>query len=101
MPRPGLRTKKVIKKIKKTKTGKKIHYIRKKKTKATCAICGVGLFGIKKGAKSKKTVNRKFGGELCTKCATRVIKEYTRIKEGEKTIEEVDLKYQKYVTLLK
>ncbi len=62
----------------KTPSGKNIISYRKRTPKKkTCKICGKILYGIrrenafklKKINKSFKTVNRKYGGELCSSCS--------------------------------
>ena len=75
---------------------------RKKKGVGKCALCGCALQGVSsKGAKSKKTPSRKFGGNLCHKCAARVIVEAQRVREKTKTMEEVDIILRKYVEGIK
>ena len=62
-------------------------YLRRKPKSAKCAGCGVPLNGIprltankaKNLAKSKKRPQRPYGGELCSKCTRKRIKE--NIKE--------------------
>ena len=67
----------------KTPTKNKIDYRKANPGKRTCKECGASLHGIKrdnsfslrKVSKSKKKVNRKFGGELCSKCSrSKIIK---------------------------
>jgi len=53
-----------------------VHYRRGKVEKASCAVCGKVLHGVpryrgsglKRVSKSKKTVNRPYGGNLCPAC---------------------------------
>ncbi|MBD3398539.1 50S ribosomal protein L34e [Candidatus Micrarchaeota archaeon] len=76
------------------------YYERRKKgaKKAHCAICKAKLLGVKKtGAKSTKKPERKFGGNLCHKCQAKVVVEAARVKEGAKSIEDVDIIYRKHV----
>ncbi|MEM2115484.1 MAG: 50S ribosomal protein L34e [Candidatus Woesearchaeota archaeon] len=53
------------------------HFEKKKPKVARCAICKKPLSGIprnvKKLSKSEKTVERKYGGNLCSKCSRRKI----------------------------
>ena len=63
-----------------------------------CALCFAALPGVQNtGSKTQKRPERKFGGMLCPTCTALVIKEATRVKEGVKTIEEVEIRLQKYV----
>lgn len=53
-----------------------VHYRRGKVRNASCAVCGKVLHGVprvkgsglKRVSKSKKTVNRPYGGNLCPAC---------------------------------
>lgn len=55
--------------------------------KAVCGVCGNELHGIprekpirfKNLSKSQRTVNRKFGGELCTKCAREKLRNEVKV----------------------
>ncbi|HDD46523.1 MAG TPA: 50S ribosomal protein L34e [Candidatus Aenigmarchaeota archaeon] len=81
--RPAQRTK-GLRKVKKRSPGGKqiIHYERRKGKPVVCALCKKPLHGIprarpsemKNMAKSKKTVNRPYGGNLCSECMRNVIK---------------------------
>ena len=70
----------------KTKKGNTIHYKRRKGGKAKCANCRNPLSGtvhkkpieLSRIAKSKKRPERPFGGVLCAKCTTELIKERAR-----------------------
>ena len=63
-----------------------VHYKEKKPKAARCAGCGVILKGVsnerkykmRKMAKSKKKVSRKYGGYLCSRCAKKKIIEGAR-----------------------
>ena len=63
-----------------------IHYRRGKVEKASCALCGKVLHGIprdrgiclKRVSKSKKKVNRPYGGVLCGKCMRKMFVEKAR-----------------------
>ena len=74
--------------FKKTPGGKtKLHYTLRKPKKAKCAKCGDVLKGITNERpkkmqnipKSQKTVSRPYGGNLCSRCMRKTIKE--NIKE--------------------
>ena len=64
----------------------KLHYRKRKPKIAKCSICKKPLHGIprlkptkfKNIAKTKKRPNRKFGGNLCSKCTKRVMIEKLR-----------------------
>lgn len=70
---------------------------RLKKPKASCALCRSALRGIGAGAKSSRRPNRKFGGNLCHRCQSRVLVEAQRVREKSKSIEDVQMLYRKYV----
>ena len=70
--------------FKKTPSGKnKIDYKLRKPKKAKCGKCGALLKGIarerptkmKNLPKTKKTVSRPYGGNLCSKCMRLIIKQ--------------------------
>ncbi|MEM4272112.1 MAG: hypothetical protein QXH30_00840 [Candidatus Bilamarchaeaceae archaeon] len=75
------------------------YYFRRKKGKgARCAICKSALRAVRrKGPKSSKRPERIFGGMLCPKCQSIVVVEATRIRDGAKTLEDVDIAYRRYV----
>ena len=83
MPRPGLRTSRFRRIIRKIPGGALvIHYKKKKPGQARCASCGKPLSGVKRNipskirklAKSKKKPNRPYGGNLCPKCSREAVK---------------------------
>lgn len=83
MPRPALRSRS-LRRVKVRLPGKyKVKYTKRKPSFAKCARCKKPLHGtarnlpvkIKGLAKSKKTVARPYGGNLCSKCMRLVIKE--------------------------
>ncbi len=88
MPEPRHRSR-TYKRIDKTLPGGENITQHKKRTPnvAKCAKCGVELKGIprlrdykmKNLGKSKKSVERPYGGNLCSKCARSLIKEKARI----------------------
>ena len=63
-----------------------VHYEKRKPSQHSCAVCGKELAGIPRLrptemqnlAKSKKTVERTYGGFLCSACARRKIIEENR-----------------------
>ncbi|MEW6528976.1 MAG: 50S ribosomal protein L34e [Candidatus Micrarchaeota archaeon] len=101
MPLPKNRSKKYKKIARKTSHGTKVVFIKRKvKLRVSCAICKKQLTGIKFGSKTEKSVSRKFGGCLCHACSVRIIKDASRIAEGIKSIDNVDLIYKNYVERL-
>ena len=64
-----------------------IHYKHKKPSKAQCASCGKVLAGVphvdayrlKKMSKTKKRPERPYGGNLCSACMRKKIKEMSRL----------------------
>ena len=70
---------------------------RLKKPKSSCAICHSALQGIGEGAKSSRRPTRKFGGNLCHRCQSKVVVEAQRVREKSKSIEDVQMLYRKYV----
>ena len=64
----------------------KLHYKRRKPSKAKCANCGTVLKGVPRElpykmrnlAKTKKRPQRPYGGVLCSKCTKQKIKERLR-----------------------
>ncbi|MEM3373758.1 MAG: 50S ribosomal protein L34e [Candidatus Woesearchaeota archaeon] len=88
MPAPRFRSRTFRRVAKKLPSGKvKIHYEKRKNALPKCAICKKELKGIpkttntdlKKLAKSEKSVERKYGGYLCSKCAREKIKAEVRV----------------------
>ncbi|MGC8585996.1 MAG: 50S ribosomal protein L34e [Candidatus Micrarchaeia archaeon] len=78
-----------------------IHYERKKGSLPHCAICGAELNGIsEKGGRTRRTNSRIFGGVLCSRCAAEVIKLGSRVEEGDIKLDDVGVKYRKYVLQL-
>jgi len=63
-----------------------VHYKHRKPKSAKCGKCGAVLKGIarerpykmKKMAKSKKKVNRPYGGNLCSRCMRKLFVEKAR-----------------------
>jgi len=64
----------------------KLHYRRRKPSKAHCASCGKVLSGVprelplkmKNMAKTKKRPERPYGGVLCSACSRQLIKQKVR-----------------------
>jgi large subunit ribosomal protein L34e len=64
----------------------KIHYKERKPNNAHCTKCGAPLHGVPRAkpskmhnlAKSSKTPSRPFGGNLCSSCSKRRIKDEAR-----------------------
>jgi len=86
------------------KKGKTIHFVRRKKGgKHSCGICGAMLQAVssKLGlAASERAPNRKFGGNLCTRCTSRLLVVSSRVKEGTMKMGEVDIMFLPYVKRL-
>lgn len=74
---------KIKKKVVKTT---RTHYKKRKPAHTKCAVCGAELKGVPRErpkkmqtmAKSKKKPERKYGGNLCSKCARKKIIEEAR-----------------------
>ena len=66
----------------------KVHYKRRKPSKAKCTGCGAVLAGVARALprkmqnmpKTKKRPTRPYGGVLCTKCMRNKIKQKARQK---------------------
>jgi len=66
----------------------KVHYKRRKPSKAKCSGCGKNLAGVPrelpgkmtKMPKTKKRPERPYGGKLCTQCTRNKIKQTARTK---------------------
>lgn len=90
-------------KVRKTPKGIKKIYVKDKKTnKRSCPICKSKLFGIgnENENKTAKRVTRIFGGMICHKCVSEIIKEATRVREKIKNIDNVDISLRKYVEIV-
>lgn len=83
MPRPGLRTSRFRRIVRKIPGGALvIHYKKKKPKQAKCAGCGKPLTGVKRNipsrvknlAKSKKRPSRPYGGNLCSRCSREAVR---------------------------
>jgi len=93
--KPYQRSRSVRKIFKKTPSGRTvIHTKRREKGKENkCEICGVSISRMRKNG-------RVFGGMICHRCISRILAYYTRILDGVLSIEDVDIKYRKYITSL-
>ncbi|NHJ02200.1 MAG: hypothetical protein EAX86_08680 [Candidatus Heimdallarchaeota archaeon] len=45
-----------------------IHKIKRRSNRSYCRICGISLRILTKSTKSRKRVDRPFGGEICHAC---------------------------------
>ncbi|MEM0015582.1 MAG: 50S ribosomal protein L34e [Saccharolobus sp.] len=85
MPRPALRSRSLRKISVRLPGGRNvIHYEKKKNGKAKCALCKKPLHGTRtnklyKYSKVEKRPERPFGGYLCPKCLTQLIKASIRV----------------------
>lgn len=86
MPRPSERNKTKRNVFVKATKGTRVHYKLRKPGKAQCASCSNHLsgvphkrpFALRRLAKTKRRPERPFGGVLCSKCSTKLIKERAR-----------------------
>jgi ribosomal protein L34E len=77
-----------------------VHYKRRANRLHSCAICGSELNGItlsRSGGKSRRTNSRLFGGVLCSKCTSSVIKTASRIEQGEMKVGDISIKQRAFV----
>jgi len=90
MPRGMFKSRTLRRVFVKTHSGKnKLHYRRRKPSRAHCAGCGAILVtvprelpaGMRNISKSKKRPERPYGGTLCTKCLRMMMKEKARSEE--------------------
>ncbi len=105
MPLPKNRSTSVRKvHVRTPKGGNAIHYIRREKGgRHSCGICGTLLQAVsskQKLSSSERTPNRKFGGNLCTGCTSRLLVVSSRVSEGALKMEEVDITLLPYVKRL-
>ncbi len=84
-----------------TKSGRQvIHYKSRKNNFPHCAICKKELNGIslvRTGGKTRRSNSRLFGGTLCSKCSSNVIKAASRIEQGEMKLNDISIKQKTYV----
>lgn len=99
MPAPKNRSTSVRKIKRRTpKRGSQILYRRREKGNThACALCATRLQAVstKRGAASRP--NRKFGGSLCTSCASRVLVLRSRIASGGLQLSDVEIKMLPFV----
>ncbi len=102
MPRPMYRSRSYRKLDRVARSGKHvIHYKRKVAKLPHCGICKKELNGISisknvKG-KSRRSNSRIFGGVLCAKCSSNVVKLASRIENGEMKLTDIKVKEKNYV----
>ncbi len=74
---------------------------REKMNAPKCAVCGVKLKGTasnpRKVRKTERRPERIFGGNLCHKCAERVVMYRARVKNGDMKGMDVPLVFQQYL----
>ncbi len=109
MPKRSDRNKKT--KFRKGGQEKSKRVFEKGKTKKhSCALCEGMLHGVphskrpaevKKLAKTKRRPTALFAGILCTKCRSLVATEVAKVEAKVKTIDDVELRLQKYVKQVK
>ncbi len=86
-----------VTRLKKTVT----HYRRAKNSAPHCAICMAELNGISQhGGKSRRTNSRLFGGVLCAKCTSEVIKLGSRVEQGDMKLNDIGIKQRAFVLQL-
>ncbi|MCD6279246.1 50S ribosomal protein L34e [Candidatus Micrarchaeota archaeon] len=105
MPLPRNRSRSKRKIFKRVTSGTKITYVKRKKGKVhRCALCHAILPGTHSNrglSKTKKRPERLFGGHLCHKCTRKVIRYNTKLNTGLITMDDVDIKFRKYVEMMK
>ena len=96
MSKPRVRTKRIIKRSKRTPGNRiSITYEKKGKVRHRCNLCGIVMNSVKStGAKSGKTQTRIYGGNLCHACLEAVLKYSAKVKCKAMKIEEVPIKYR-------
>lgn len=102
MPKPMHRSRSFKRAHRVTKTGRNvIHYRRAANAKPHCAICSSELNGISlKGGKSRRTNSRLFGGVLCARCTSEVVKLQSRVEQGDIKLNDIGINQRKYVLQL-
>ncbi|MCL5433710.1 MAG: 50S ribosomal protein L34e [Candidatus Marsarchaeota archaeon] len=102
MPKPMHRSTS-FKKVHKITAKKRnvVHYRRAKNSMPHCALCRQELNGINEhGGKSRRTNNRIFGGVLCAKCTSEIIKLGSRVEHGEIDLSNIGIKERAFVLQL-
>jgi ribosomal protein L34E len=92
---PKNRSNSVRKVFVRTQKGKlAVHYSRRVKgMKHFCALCLGPLTGVSTG----RAPNRKFGGNLCSACSSRVLRLRSRVNTGLMQLSDVEVRMLKYV----
>ncbi len=92
--------------VRKGIAGHKIKKVSARHASRNCALTGEKLHGVPHGktvvqvrklAKTNRRPSRIFGGILSGKATKHVIEESAAVRYGTKRIEDVDLRYRKYV----
>ncbi|MCX8194641.1 MAG: hypothetical protein N3G22_00820 [Candidatus Micrarchaeota archaeon] len=91
-----------VRKVKRRAPSGEVHtlYRRRQKGKRhTCPISGKPLQAVSslEGNLSRRRPNRKFGGQLSSGAASRIIVLATRVKEGVMKLQDIDIKLLPYV----
>lgn len=104
MVRPGLRRKKKVQK--RLPSGKTVtRYRRPMHSKHKCGVCGAVLHGTPRGRpidirrlfKSKRSPERPFGGQLCSKCSRKVIALRAKLKHKSIGSDAVPISLKRYM----
>lgn len=80
-----------------------------KQARILCALCKAKLGGVPHGthaevsklAKTEKRPERPFGGVLCPRCLSQVIRDKVRLQQGLISKDDVDFRRLKFITSLK
>ncbi len=102
MPKPMHRSRSLRRTQRVTSKGRQVlHYERRPGSLPHCPICKAELNGITNNrlsrGRSTRTNSRKFGGVLCARCASDVIKLASRIEQGEMKINDISVRHKEYV----
>ncbi|MCL5427955.1 MAG: 50S ribosomal protein L34e [Candidatus Marsarchaeota archaeon] len=77
-----------------------IHYRRRANSMPHCAICKAELNGItlsRSGGRSRRTNSRLFGGVLCAKCTSDIVKAASRIEQGNMKLNDIGIGQRAFV----
>ena len=78
-----------------------IHYARRRGSLPKCSICSKELNGLKTDQlnrpKTQKTNARIFGGVLCSRCTSEVVKLASRIENGEMKLNDISIRQRNYI----
>jgi large subunit ribosomal protein L34e len=102
MPKPMHRSRSFRKLNRVSPSGRHLlHFERKQNSIPHCGICGAELNGISMSAnpkgRTRRSNARKFGGVLCSSCASEVIKLSSRVENGEMKLNDIGIKQRNYV----